>query len=89
MQNGEIIFYTAEDGTATIRLRAEEGTVWLTQPTPQNITLHIKAIYDEGELLEELTCKELLQVRFEGAREIQRNLKSYNLNMCFLYLSSV
>ena len=89
MGNGEIILYTAEDGSVTIHLRAEEGTIWLTQAeiatlfqtTSQNMTLHIKAIYGEGELKEEATCKELLQVRFEGVREIQRNLKSYNLNM--------
>lgn len=89
MGNGKIILYTAEDGTATIHLKAEEGTVWLTQAeiatlfqtTPQNITLHIKAIYEEAELTEVATCKELLQVRFEGVREIRRTLKSYNLNM--------
>ena len=53
MKNGEIILYTAEDGSTTIKLRAEGGTVWLTQAeiaelfqtTPQNITLHIKSIY--------------------------------------------
>jgi hypothetical protein len=89
MGKGEIVLYSAEDGSATIHLKAEGGTVWLTQAematlfqtTPQNITLHIKTIYEEGELMEEATCKDLLQVRFEGVREIQRTLKSYNLNM--------
>jgi hypothetical protein len=89
MSHGEIILYTAEDGSATIRLRAEGETVWLTQAeiaelfqtTPQNITLHIKAIYVEKELQLMATCKELLQVRFEGGREIERKLKLYNLNM--------
>lgn len=89
MSSGEIILYTAEDGNITVQLRAEEGTVWLTQAeiaalfqtTPQNITLHIKAIYEENELKEQSTCKELLQVRLEGDREIQRKFKSYNLNM--------
>jgi hypothetical protein len=73
MNNGEIILYTAEDGSAAIRLRAEEGTVGLTQAevaelfqtSPQNITLHTKAIYAEEELKLEATCKELLQVRSE------------------------
>lgn len=89
MDNGEIILYNAEDGSPMIHLRAEEGTVWLTQAeiatlfqtTPQNITLHIKAICEEGELEAQSTCKELLQVRFEGDREIERKLKYYNLNM--------
>lgn len=89
MENGEIILYTAENGRTTIRLRAEAGTVWLTQSeiaklfqtTSQNITLHIKSIFEEGELQDDSTCKDLLQVRFEGNREIQRKLKVYNLNM--------
>jgi len=31
MENGEIVLYTAGDGSTIIRLRAEEGTVWLAQ----------------------------------------------------------
>lgn len=89
MSSGELILYTAEDGSATIQLRAEGGTVWLTQAqiatlfdtTPQNITQHTKAIYAEGELAEGATCKDLLQVRQEGGRSINRNLKHYNLDM--------
>lgn len=89
MENGEIILYTAEDGRSIIKLRAAEGTVWLTQAaiaklfqtTPQNITLHLKAIYQDGELQVLSTCKELLQVRSEGSREIHRKLKFYNLSM--------
>lgn len=89
MSQGELILYTAEDGNTSIKLRAESGTVWLTQAemaelfqtTPQNMTLHIKAIYTEGELTPEATCKELLQVRLEGDRQIQRGLKYFNLSM--------
>jgi hypothetical protein len=89
MTNGEMILYTTEDGSVAVQLRAEGGTVWLAQAemaslfqtTPQNITLHIKAIYAEGELLPEATCKEHLQVRLEGGRRISRTLKLYNLDM--------
>ncbi|SPD63250.1 putative DNA-binding protein [Cupriavidus taiwanensis] len=89
MSAGELILYTTEDGAAHIRLRAADGTVWLTQAemaelfqtTPQNMTLHIKAVYAEGELAAEATCKEDLQVRFEGGRQVQRQLKQYNLDM--------
>lgn len=89
MSGGELILYTAEDGSAAIQLRADGGTVWLTQAemavlfdtTPQNITQHTKAIYAEGELSEPATCKELLQVRQEGGRAVNRNLKHYNLDM--------
>jgi hypothetical protein len=53
----------------------------LFQTTPQNVTLHIGAIYQERELLEKATCKEYLQVRQEGSRQVSRHLKHYNLNM--------
>lgn len=86
---GELILYTTEDGAANVRLRAEGGSVWITQAemaalfqtTPQNITLHVKAIYAEGELQPEATCKEHLQVRQEGGRQVRRALKHYNLDM--------
>lgn len=35
----------------------------LYQTTPQNITLHLKAIYQEGELDPQATCKKFLQVQ--------------------------
>jgi len=87
MSQEKLILYTTDDGQASIKLRTEDGTVWLTQAelselfqtTPQNITLHIKAIYEEGELEPMSTCKEYLQVRTEGKRQISRNLKHYRL----------
>lgn len=48
---------------------------------PQNITLHIKNIYEEGELEENSTCKNYLQVQTEGNRRVQRNSRHYNLEM--------
>jgi hypothetical protein len=89
MGNGEIILYTAEDGSAVIQLRAEEGTVWLTrteiadlfQTTPQNITLHIQGVCEEGEVDLGSTSKDYLLVQTEGERSVQREVKLYNLNM--------
>ncbi len=74
----EIVLYRTEDGRTRIQCRFEENTLWLTQAqlaelfqtTPQNITLHLKAIFEEGELAEEATCKEYLQVRREGERDV-------------------
>ncbi len=51
--------------------RFENENVWLTQAlmaelfqtTPQNFTLHLIAIYEEGELEEAATCKDSLQVQ--------------------------
>jgi len=51
----------------------------LFQVTPQNVTMHIKAIYEEGELEEAATCKDYLQVRKEGKREVSRTLRHYSL----------
>ena len=86
---GEVIVYRTEDGRNRILVRLEEETVWLTQAmlaelyqtTPQNITIHIRDLYGDGELAEETTCKEYLQVRSEGGRSVRRRLKHYNLDM--------
>jgi hypothetical protein len=47
----------------------------LFQTTPQNITLHLKSIYADGELDPSQTCKDYLQVRPEGTRQVQRVVK--------------
>ena len=82
-----IVLYQTEDGQTRIQCRFQDGTIWLTQAlmadlfqtTPQNITIHLKSIYDDGELHEEATCKDYLQVRREGPREVSRSLRYYNL----------
>lgn len=84
----QIVIYQTEDGRTKLDVRLENETVWLTQrlmaelfqTTPQNITLHLKNIYDEEELSEAATCKDFLQVQIEGQREIKRNQKFYNLD---------
>src|SRR5690554_1931474 len=83
----ELILYRTEDAKTHIQVRLEGGNVWLTQAqlaelyqtTPQNITLHLKALYEEGEVDEDATCKDYLQVRKEGAREVRRTLRHYSL----------
>lgn len=86
-EHGELILYQTEDGRTRIECRFEDETIWLTQKlmaelfqtSPQNITMHLKAIYAEGELAEEATCKEFLQVRTEGNREVSRRVRHYRL----------
>ena len=83
----EIVLYQTEDGRTRIECRFEDQTIWLTQAliaelfqtTPQNVTIHLKAIYEEGELNEAATCKDYLQVRQEGGREVSRKLRHYSL----------
>jgi hypothetical protein len=82
-----IILYQTEDGRTRIQCRFENETIWLTQAliaelfqtTPQNVTLHLKAIFSEGELSEGATCKDYLQVRREGGRDVSRSLRHYSL----------
>lgn len=89
MPEGELILYTTEDGSVEISLMAQDGTVWLTQAeiatlfdtSPQAITQLVRSIYSDGELDEAATCKEFLQVRKEGSRQVKRALKIYNLDV--------
>lgn len=86
---GEILLYQAEDGRTRIECRFEDDTVWLTQAqmaelfqtTAQNITIHLKGIYAEGEQTEVATCKTYLQVRREGGRRVQRQVRHYRLEV--------
>jgi hypothetical protein len=83
-----IILYTSEDGQSRIQLRADRQTVWLTQlemaelfdATKQNISLHLKNIFDDGELEPSATVKESLTVQTEGRREVRRPVTLYNLD---------
>ena len=85
---GELILYSTEDGLARIQLRAADGTVWMTQAnmaelfqtSPQAITQLIRTIYRDGELNQRATCKESLQVRTDGSRQVRRRLKIYSLD---------
>jgi len=86
---GEIIVYPAEDGRIKLDVRLQDENVWLTQQlmadlfrsSKQNISHHIKAIFEEGELSPEATVKQYLTVRREGNRDVRRNLEYYNLEM--------
>ena len=88
VNNSQFLIYQTENGETKIDVRFQDETVWLTQKTmaelfqvkPQNITMHLKNIYAEGELTEETTCKEFLQVQIEGKREVKRKTKFYNLD---------
>lgn len=88
MEN-EIIIYQTQDGQTKIDVRIENETVWLTQnqmaelfqTTKQNISQHIKNIFEEGELTEDSTVKDYLTVQNEGSRKVSRNVTHYNLDV--------
>lgn len=83
-----IVIYEDADKAVEVRLDADQETVWLTQAQmaelfdvkPQNITMHLKNVYAEKELVEEGTCKDFLQVQREGDREVRRKRKHYSLD---------
>ncbi len=85
---GEIVLYQTEDGQTRVECRFADESLWLSQAliaelfqvTPQNVTLHLKALYQEGEIEEVATCKDYLQVRLEGKRQVRRRVKHYNLD---------
>lgn len=89
LPKGEIVIYTSADGKISLDTKLEDETIWLTQDmmaklfetTPQNITMHIKNIYEDEELEQNSTCKDFLQVRNEGKRTVSRKLTHYNLDM--------
>ena len=85
----DVILYRTDDGESAIELHLDNGTVWLTQQelaelfqtSKQNISKHIKAIFEDGELSEEATVNYKLTVQNEGSRSVQRNVAYYNLDM--------
>ncbi len=85
----EFLIFTGQAGEQSIEARYEDETIWLTQQlmaelfqsSKQNISHHIKSIYEEGELQPEATVKKYLTVRQEGQRQVKRELEYYNLDM--------
>lgn len=82
------LIYSLPNNQVRVDVFVQNETFWLTQKamaalfetTPQNITIHLKNIYEAGELDENSTCKDFLQVQKEGSRMVERNQKFYNLD---------
>lgn len=85
----EILLYQTEDGQTKIEVRLENETVWLSQnqmvglfqTTKQNISLHIRNVFQEHELEEYATVKDYLTVQTEGQRQVEREIRYYNLDV--------
>lgn len=86
-RNGEIIMYQPDE-SIRLEVRMEEDTVWLTQAqmallfgcTSDNIGLHLKNLYAEGEIEQVATTEEISVVRLEGSRKVSRRITHYNLD---------
>ena len=87
--NNEIIIYEDKDGVTKVNVLYNDEDLWVAKKqlvevydtTRQNVEYHLKNIYDTNELLKDSTCKEILQVQNEGAREVKRNTEFYNLDI--------
>ena len=83
---GEIVLYQDDDGKSAIEVRLQDETVWLSQAqmaelfqrTKQNVSLHIRNIFKEGELSEAAVVKEYLTTAADGK---QYKTKYYNLDV--------
>jgi len=86
MSNSEILLYQTEDGKTKIDVRLEEETVWLSQKqlvelfqtTKQNVSLHIRNIFKEGELEEFSVVKDYLTTASDGKKY---STNYYNLDV--------
>ncbi len=85
----EIVLYQSGELPEHIEVRLEDDTVWLSQlqmttlfgQTKQNISLHIRNCFKEGELDKAATVKEYLTVQQEGNRKVKRRIEYYNLDV--------
>lgn len=85
---GEIVIFNDEDGSVHVQIDAVNETIWMTTKgmselfrcTDENVITHLKNIYNDKELSEEATTKDFLVVRQEGARNVKRKIRYYNLD---------
>ena len=86
--SSQVILYETADGHGQVDVRLDQETVWLTQrqmaavfaTSPENVLMHLRNVFAQDELDEEATTKDFLVVRQEGARQVRRSLKHYNLD---------
>ena len=85
---GEVLLYSDESGKEYVSVVFKDETFWLTQSgmaelfacTADNISLHLKNIYADGELTPEATTEKFSVVRKEGSLEVTRTIDHYNLD---------
>ena len=87
--NNNVVVYCSDDNTLQLAVQISDETVWLTQQqmvalfdtTKPNVSMHIKNVYNEGELEEAATVKDFLTVQKEGGRQVSRRVRYYNLDV--------
>ena len=84
----EFLTFAYQSGGDGVEVRVQDGTIWLSQKnmgqlfdtSPDNIGLHLKNIYADGELSESATTEDFSVVQIEGARNVNRVITHHNLD---------
>ena len=84
----DFLIYSSADEEVSVNALVKDETIWLTQKamaelfgcSTDNISLHLKNIFAEGELEENRTAEEISVVQTEGTRQVKRKQKFYNLD---------
>lgn len=84
----QLVIFQEVGQPVEVHLDTGRDTVWLSQrqmaevfdTTPENVLMHLKNIYRDGELDEQATAKDFLAVRREGTRQVRRTIKHYDLD---------
>ncbi len=87
-EQGQILLYQTEDGSQRIEVHLQDKTVWLSQKlmaelfqtTPQNINMHLKNIFSEGEISQESVIKESLITASDGKQ--YRTYEDFLRSLC-------
>ncbi len=85
---GQIVVYETDGGAARVDVHLDHETVWLSRrgmaeifaTTPANVFMHLRNVFAADELDAEATVKDFLIVRTEGARQVRRRIRHYNLD---------
>lgn len=88
MKKNNIVIYTSRDGIIKVDTTLVDETIWMSQnelaklfdTTKNNISSHMKNIFESGELEESSTVKNFLTVQKEGTRNVKREVIHYNLD---------
>ncbi len=84
----QFLLYESDEGDVTVNAVVRDESIWLTQKgmaelfgcSVDNVSLHLKNIYSDGELDEKATVEEFSVVQNEGNRQVRRRTKFYNLD---------
>lgn len=87
--NTDVVIYTTVDGLTKVEAHFDQDTVWLSleqmsdlfQRDKSTISRHIKNVFAEGELVQEATVAKFATVQMEGARQVERLIDYYNLDV--------